>query len=250
MSSDDRRTLLERAQLAEEAGRWEDMVSHIRAIVVTGQELTVEERNLFANAYKNHVGNKRAAWRVISTIEQKIDSSSRRRDLSREYRMKIEDELKACCNEVLHLIDTYLIHTIDVENKIFYHKMQGDYFRYLSEFSRYTTSDRVFDSAKVAYAHALELAREHLSASHPLRLGLVLNFSVFHFEILESHEIACDMAKDAVSAGVNELNIQPEEARKDSALLLELLKDNIKIWSAEVDSEQQLHRATVRSNFR
>ncbi|XP_052245669.1 uncharacterized protein LOC127854649 [Dreissena polymorpha] len=131
MSSDDRRTLLERAQLAEEAGRWEDMVSHIRAIVVTGQELTVEERNLFANAYKNHVGNKRAAWRI-----------------------------------------------------------------------------------------------------------------------LESHEIACDMAKDAVSAGVNELNIQPEEARKDSALLLELLKDNIKIWSAEVDSEQQLHRATVRSNFR
>jgi len=248
-SADERRSMVERARLAEEASRWDDMASHMRAVVTTGRDLSVEERNLFANAYKNYIGAKRAAWRVISGIEQKIDSSSRRRDLSKEYRIKIEEELKSSCNDVLSLIQQHLMGTLDVENQIFYLKMQGDYYRYLAEFSKNATSDSVFDSAKVAYAQAYELAREKLSPAHPLRLGLVLNFSVFYFEILDSHDRACEMAREAVAAAGDDLSHLAEPARNDSSLIIQLMKDNVKIWSSEVDGRPPSHHHRTASRY-
>lgn len=242
---DERRVTLERARLAEEAGRWDDMVDFMNSLVKEGRDLSVEERNLLANAYKNHVGAKRAAWRILMGIEQGLEGINRKRELSKEYRIKIEDELKLSCNELLGLIDKHLINTIDMENEIFYLKMKGDYYRYLAEFCRDNTTDYVFDSAKIAYAQALELSRENLSAAHPLRLGLILNFSVFYYEILETHEVACEMVKDSVSAGENDLHNQTESARNDSVMILKLLKDNLKIWSAEIDSQavsKQTHK--------
>lgn len=235
--ADERRNLVERARLAEETGRWEDMVGFMKTLVKAGRDLSVDERNLLADAFKNYIGEKRLAWRVVMGIEQKIDVSSRKRELSREYKLKIEDELRLTCNEVLELIEKFLLNTIDIENKIFYMKMKGDYYRYLSEFSSDTADDNVFEKAKIAYAQAYELARENLPPAHPLRLGLVLNFSVFHYEILESPEVACDLAKDSLEHGEGDLHNMSELPRKDSALILQLLRDNLKIWRNEQDSQ-------------
>ncbi|XP_060561188.1 14-3-3 protein zeta-like [Ruditapes philippinarum] len=235
---DERRTLLERAKIAQEACRWNDMVEFMKGIVKLGRELSVEERNLLANAYKNNVGSKRAAWRVIMSIEQNIEGANRKRDISREYRARIEEELKTTCNEVLELIEKHLINTVDMENKIFYHKMQGDYYRYISEFSRDTANDNVFENAKIAYAHAFELCRENLSPAHPLRLGIILNFSVFYYEILEAHETACDMVKESLAAGEEDLHNITQSARGDSSVLLQLLEDNLNIWSAEMNNSR------------
>ncbi|XP_053374662.1 14-3-3 protein zeta-like [Mercenaria mercenaria] len=234
---EERRALLEKAKIAEEAGRWEDMVDFMKSVVKLGRELSVEERNLLANAYKNNVGAKRAAWRIIMSIEQNIEGANRRKDISREYRAKIEEELKVSCNEIIELIDKHLINTIDTENQIFYLKMKGDYYRYLAEFCRDTSNDYVFESAKIAYAEAYELCRENLSPGHPLRLGLTLNFSVFHYEILEAWETACDMVKESLAAGEDDLRNLTQSARNDTAVLLQLLQDNLKIWSVEMDSQ-------------
>ena len=35
------------------------------------EELTIDERNILSVAFKNVVGTRRAAWRVISLIERK-----------------------------------------------------------------------------------------------------------------------------------------------------------------------------------
>jgi len=63
------------------------------------QELSNEERNLLSVAYKNVVGTRRSSWRVISSIEQKADELKQK--VVKEYREKIEEELKTVCNEVL-----------------------------------------------------------------------------------------------------------------------------------------------------
>ena len=233
---DARRALLERAKIAQEACRWDDMVEFMKTIVKLGQDLTVEERNLLADAYKNNVGSKRAAWRVIMSIEQNIEGANRKRDISREYRAKIEDELKTTCGEILGLIDKHLVNTVDIENKIFYQKMQGDYYRYISEFTRDTSTVDVFENAKLAYAQALELCRENLSPAHPLRLGTVLNFSVFYYEILEAHDTACDMVKENLTAGQEDLHNLIPSTRNDSTVLLQLLEDNLRIWSTEMNN--------------
>ena len=62
--------------------------------------LTNEQRNLLSVAYKNVIGTKRSAWRIISSLESKADEAVKK-DLSMEYKQKIEKELKELCNEVL-----------------------------------------------------------------------------------------------------------------------------------------------------
>lgn len=45
--------------------------------------------------------NSRSSWRVISSIEQKTESSARKQQLAREYRERVEKELREICHEVL-----------------------------------------------------------------------------------------------------------------------------------------------------
>ena len=65
-----------------------------------GEPLSPEERNLLSVAYKNVVGARRSAWRVVSSIEQK-ESDENKKAVEKEYREKIEKELDERCNEVL-----------------------------------------------------------------------------------------------------------------------------------------------------
>ena len=74
-----------------------------------GDELSNEERNLLSVAYKNVVGGRRSAWRVISSIEQKTDTSDKKLQLIKDYREKVESELRSICTTVLELLDKYLI---------------------------------------------------------------------------------------------------------------------------------------------
>ena len=48
-----------------------------------------------------------------------------------------------------------------------------------------------------AYKTASEVANTDLPPTHPIRLGLALNFSVFWYEILNSPDQACHLAKQA-----------------------------------------------------
>ena len=59
------------AKLAEQAERYDEMAEHMKSVGQVPQELSVEERNLLSVAYKNAVGSRRAAWRIITSIEQK-----------------------------------------------------------------------------------------------------------------------------------------------------------------------------------
>ncbi|TYK00116.1 14-3-3-like protein B [Cucumis melo var. makuwa] len=102
-----------------------------------GSELSVEERNLLSVAYKNVIGSLRAAWRIVSSIEQKEESRKNEEHvvLVKDYRSKVESELSDVCASILQLLDSNLIPSASAsESKVFYLKMKGDYHRYLAEF--------------------------------------------------------------------------------------------------------------------
>jgi len=223
--------LVQRAKLAEQAERYDDMAASMKSVTETGVELSNEERNLLSVAYKNVVGARRSSWRVISSIEQKTEGSEKKQQMAKEYREKVENELRDICNDVLRLLDDFLIpKASNAESKVFYLKMKGDYFRYLSEVA--SGDDRKDDSQK-AYQDAFEISKSKMQPTHPIRLGLALNFSVFYYEILNSPDKACQLAKQAFDDAIAELDTLNEDSYKDSTLIMQLLRDNLTLWTSD-----------------
>ena len=99
--AESRDDLIIKAKLAEQAERYDDMAAAMKSVTESGAELSNEERNLLSVAYKNVVGTRRSSWRVISSLEQKAESSERRQAMAKEYREKVEKELRDVCQEVL-----------------------------------------------------------------------------------------------------------------------------------------------------
>jgi len=229
---------VQRAKLAEQAERYDDMASAMKKVTESGAELTNEERNLLSVAYKNVVGARRSSWRVISSIEQKTEGSERKQAMAREYREKIEKELRDICLDVLSLLDKFLIpKASNPESKVFYLKMKGDYYRYLAEVATGDNRSNVIDDSQKAYQEAFEIARAQMTPTHPIRLGLALNFSVFYYEILNSPERACHLAKQAFDDAIAELDSLNEDSYKDSTLIMQLLRDNLTLWTSDAQGD-------------
>ncbi|KAJ1701408.1 hypothetical protein LUZ63_001187 [Rhynchospora breviuscula] len=229
------------AKLAEQAERYEEMVEQMEKVVKTIQdELTVEERNLLSVAYKNVIGARRASWRIISSIEQKEESRGNESHVTliKEYRGKIEAELSKICDGILKLLDSHLVPSAGgAESKVFYLKMKGDYFRYLAEFKTGAERKEAAESTMTAYKAAQEIASSELAPTHPIRLGLALNFSVFYYEILNSPDRACNLAKQAFDEAISELDSLGEESYKDSTLIMQLLRDNLTLWTSDITED-------------
>ncbi|KAI5678616.1 hypothetical protein M9H77_09566 [Catharanthus roseus] len=230
------------AKLAEQAERYEEMVEFMEKVAkgADSDELTVEERNLLSVAYKNVIGARRASWRIISSIEQKEESRGNEDHVSiiKDYRGKIEAELTNICNGILRLLDTHLIPSANIsESKVFYLKMKGDYHRYLAEFKTGAERKEAAENTLVAYKSAQDIALAELPPTHPIRLGLALNFSVFYYEILNSPDRACALAKQAFDEAISELDTLGEESYKDSTLIMQLLRDNLTLWTSDVPED-------------
>lgn len=100
--------------------------------------------------------------------------------------------------------------------------MKGDYHRYLAEFAAGDERKSASEAAHESYKAASSIASSELAPTHPIRLGLALNFSVFYYEILNSPERACSLAKLAFDDAIAELDTLSEESYKDSTLIMQV----------------------------
>lgn len=260
----ERAKLVSRAKLAEQAERYDDMAKAMKEVTEKQPDLAQEERNLLSVAYKNVVGARRSSWRVISSIEMKQGEDENKSKLAGNYKEKIEKELDEVCHEVLALLNDYLIPTeinkadtqeavsSKVESKVFYLKMKGDYYRYLAEVaSSNQVKEDVIDKSLKAYEEAFNYAQNgvgpvdgnntmgSMKTTHPIRLGLALNFSVFHYEIKHNHDEACTLAKKAFDDAIAELDSLSEDSYKDSTLIMQLLRDNLTLWTSDEGGDRE-----------
>jgi len=227
--------LVELVRVAETAERYEDMCKFVQKLVTMksakGEDLDVDERNLLSVAYKNVVGAKRASWRTLAGGFDDADE-----ELLKKYKAIVEKELEDICNEVLDLLKDHLCKNVKGngdETEVFYLKMCGDYYRYLSEFR--TESDDIKKNAEKYYREAMDVAEANLNETHPTRLGLALNFSVCYYEILKEPEKACDLAKKSFDAAIEKLDTLNDASYKDSTLIMQLLRDNLTLWTSSQD---------------
>ncbi|KAG6483847.1 hypothetical protein ZIOFF_060547 [Zingiber officinale] len=141
-------------------------------------------------------------------------------------------------------------------NNMFGTGRKGDYSRYLAEFKTGEEKQKAADQSMKAYEAcqdpitfifsildkdliAYEKAKINLLPTHPIRLGLALNFSVLYYEILNSPDRACYLAKQAFDLAVAEQDNSSEEPHEDSALIIQLLRDNLRLWTSKLPPEDE-----------
>jgi len=226
--------LLFKIKLAEQAERFEDMVNFANELVKMGKELSNEERNLLSVAYKNSIGARRTAWRALVAIEAKDqEKGGKHVEIIKQYKKKVEQELEKIAQDVIAVLDNYLINSVPVgETKIFYLKMKGDYYRYWAESLVDARQKEIGLKASEAYQTATTSAEE-LPKTNPIKLGLALNYSVFHYEILNEPDKAIKLAKTAFDSAIQDLDKLEDEVYKDSASIMQLLRDNLTLWTSE-----------------
>ena len=219
------------ARVAEQAERFDDMVSYLEAVLdVKAADVTSDERNLISVAFKNLISSKRAACRTIAAIEQnpkyqKFDEALK------AYKGQIEQQLVADCERIIEIINAkVLAKPSEGEARAFFVKMVGDYYRYISENASGDKLEEVKQKALAAYNEANGIS---LAACNPIKLGLALNFSVFHYEVMKNHTQACELADNALQEALEKIDELEEDDFRDAKSIIELLKENLTLWREE-----------------
>lgn len=217
------------------------MHAYVTIITSLKQQLDIEARNLLSIAYKSVIGVKRASWH---TLKDECENTSN--TVKIEFLKMVSNEIQLICEELIALIDNYLLNSCnsnqqnsdEYESEIFLLKMKGDHYRYLCELyaDHPTIEDKLlFDkyakNCEECYLKAYNNAKVHLDAHHPTLLGLCLNFSVFYKEIMHDDKKACILAKEAFDGAINQLDTLNDSSYKDSTLVMQLLRDNLTLWT-------------------
>ena len=228
------------AKLYERAERFDDMVKFINKFVELDPNLSYKERNILGAGYKNVISNKRASWRLLNSMEKKEEKKNTPQlTYLKEVKSNIENEMIKICTEIQKVIDTYLLpNAKDSETKVFFLKLKGDYYRYHSEFALGHDFDTATNQAEKAYKEAYEIANKDIPISNSTRLGLALNYSVFYYEIKNLKDEACSIAKNAFDEAMKVLDELEKVKAKDTLLIIQLLKENLILWSNEMSEEE------------
>lgn len=230
---DNHEELLFMAKLAEQVERYDEMVLCMRKIVKMNPDLSQDERNLLSVAYKNVIGGRRTSWRLVSSLEARDQDAAKTENLPlmAMMRKQYEAELEAVCQDILNLLDNFLIRASPAgETMVFYLKMKGDYHRYYAEIA---PGDQQKHNALDAYEKADKAATETLPATHPVRLGLALNLSVFHYEIMKQQDTGYQLARRAYDEAIVDIDNMETEQYRESALIISLLQDNLNLWTQD-----------------
>ena len=199
-----------------------------------GQDVSSDERNLLSVAFKNLISSKRAACRTIAAIEQNPKYAKFSEALA-QYKGGIEEQLTNDCKKIITMIqEKVLAKQCEGEPKAFFVKMVGDYYRYISENAKDQLLEDVKQKALEAYQQANEIT---LPPCNPIKLGLALNFSVFHYEVMKNHKAACELADNALQEALEKIDDLQEDDFRDAKSIIELLKENLTLWKEEEEGE-------------
>mmetsp|Transcript_113204 Transcript_113204/g.156354 ORF Transcript_113204/g.156354 Transcript_113204/m.156354 type:complete len:120 (-) Transcript_113204:78-437(-) len=112
--------------------------------------------------------------------------------------------------------------------------MVGDYYRYIAENAKGDNLEMVKQEALKAYDNANEIA---LAPCNPIKLGLALNFSVFHYEVMKNHKKAVEIADNSLQEALDKIDELEEDDFRDAKSIIELLKENLTLWKEEDDDQ-------------
>ena len=225
-------------RLCERSGRLGQMRAYMRQYITDQYHLSISERQLFSLAYRNVCSVQRRAWRSLRSIEHDYGEADSRLPAVVALKSKVEEEIRSTSLEALDLLAHYLLPTCgEPEGKVYYLKLQADYERDVAEISTGSEHSKWTAKAHESYKASADVALCRLPPIHATRLGLMLNFSVFYYEVYGSAERACLLAKsaydDAIEGGLlaKKRVAAHEEEFIDSLEVMRNIKANLLRWT-------------------
>eukprot|EP00428_Durinskia_dybowskii_P030543 CAMPEP_0170243376 /NCGR_PEP_ID=MMETSP0116_2-20130129/21463_1 /TAXON_ID=400756 /ORGANISM="Durinskia baltica, Strain CSIRO CS-38" /LENGTH=266 /DNA_ID=CAMNT_0010494229 /DNA_START=88 /DNA_END=886 /DNA_ORIENTATION=- len=220
---------LKMAEFADASARYDDMVTYMGRVVhmtKSGSGMSPDERDSLIVAFKNSVSTRRKAIAVIDKMTEALPP-----ELLPEikaYRAKIVGELNQICEEIVSLLEGYLLPiATGEEEKVIYLKTQGDFYRYMAPYA--APGGRGPNEAAQAYDQAMTLAQVSLPADNANRLGAALNQSVCLHEVLGDTKQAIAIARSLLNS-LETASFASEESRQNAEQFKLLVQDNLNLW--------------------
>jgi len=227
-------------KLFRDTENYPDMVKAMNKYIELNPKLLKDERKFLCDAYKNIISDKRNSLHILSSLALKEESKqpNKMHEIS-IIKEKIQSELKTIFQDVHSIIDRYLIpNAQDSESKILYMKLKADYFRYHCEFAEGDEFEEASNNARKMYKQTFDLAEKELPLYNEVRLGLILNYSVFEYDIMDNKNEGYEMALKTYNDAMKILDDVEKKRASENLLLIQLIKENINIWSNEIDEEK------------
>ncbi len=230
------------SKLNERAERFDQMIYSIKNIIKSDPNLSMEEREIFSSGYKNLTLPKRSSWRILSQMEKKeLKKNGNNLQYIKLTKENIYKEIKQICEEIQRIIDTILLPNCpndEYEAKVFYLKLKGDYFRYLSEVAVNEELEQALYNTEKAYKIAYDISERELPIFSTIRLGLCLNYSVFYYEVLGKKEEGTFIARQGFEEAVKLIDDLDKNKVKDAIMIIQILKENLILWTNEMQDDE------------
>ena len=232
------------ARISHLCGLPEETIKYIEDLIkLKNGILTEEERNLLFSSLKNLINIRRGSWNTVNALESKeIKNESTLLPRVTELKLSLVEEIKKYIDKGIELIDNFLFKNANNDElKIMYSKIKGDYYRYIIEITSKKNEDEINNLKQKAdenYKYGLNLCN-NVSNLNTTKIGLVLNYTVFLYEIEKECKNAYEIAKNTYQTTLKCINDENHDLTllKDLNKLMNLLKENINKWAEHVEQE-------------
>lgn len=232
------------ARVCHLSGLPEEALKYIEEVIILKNgDINEEEKNLLFNSLKTLINFRRESWRTINALESKeIKNNSHLLPRVTELKLSLAEEIKKLVDKGIELIDKKLLkENISDELKVMYHKIKGDYIRYIIELTSKDKEEEINilkDQADENYKMGLNLS-ESLNNLSTTKISLILNYSVFLYEVIKDYKNAYVLANNTYQTTMKSLNEDNYDLSllKDLNKMLNILKENISKWGETVVPE-------------
>ena len=240
LSADD---LLYLAELMKKIRRPKDGLDLMEKLSKLKPSFNDVERSSFGIIFKEAVDTIRKSLRAL-TENYEYEEKNGKPDYCERIKGIINEtfsDLKNLCEKTLKFIDEELLPNAESSQaKVFFLKLKGDIYRYLSEFAEDGEKDNYLTSAEDSYLAAIPISKSDLKKSDPVRLGLILNYAVFKYEHVQAFDEAKDLLNDAIQLLDNDFSDLSPETADESKAIIEVMQSNLQNWNQVLsDGEEE-----------
>ena len=207
--------------------RYNEAMTYIRQMIKLQPALSEDYREVFRATYKNAVDVHRNNLHSLNSEEDDIPEIADRLNKIKEDEFC---KLKSLCEETIDIIDRILLPAAtDTPTMVFYHKLKGDFYRYICEFAEEESLEKCTEAAENSYQTAISTSEQHLQPADPIRLGTSLNYAVFKYEQCAETQKAMKSSRNDKSTN-NDFSQLNDDAREEATGIIAVMETNLENW--------------------